>query len=591
MEPRIATLLGDSSTRERITLDPLLLLPPLSVPPRAHPVEPTPAADDAHGQAQRRSEHGPDAQQASGVHSRQRAGAPLAKVLNDEASAHLPLQPRPAQLAATPAPFSGRLSDILLDPSQEHQNKRRRVDQDPPHALTGSENSLLRLPELPQLPKKPSRRPRIPPLLQGLHQPPPLPQGRLFPPITGEAGAFGRDISERGIIRSPADVEKTKEKEAPTASEPSSSRAGSSKPKKNNGTLTSRPASDKENQAKDSGAGDKDNGGKQVRRRRTKWSEQETKDLLLGVKRFGIGSWKQILQCEDFNLGQRTAVDLKDRFRTLCPGEGLKMRPPQQKRASGGEGNGASQDSATLPISTQDEQSSQEVPAASKTARKVRSDREQKLTADLADLGIDGPFAKSTRRQRREFTEIDDENLLKGYERHNARPGLLWRSIRDDPDLGFAVRQPTDLRDRFRIRYPDKYVEAGKKPKQKTERKVDERQAEETAPPAAPTPTASRPEEDDGIAAQSLIPTTAPAERSFRPQPMMQSMLGTFRQTVDELPDFMSEDGDIGNRSPITLSRHIFDWADANPSIMHSNAASAGAPTVASITADMGVNL
>ncbi|PVH97603.1 hypothetical protein DM02DRAFT_468471, partial [Periconia macrospinosa] len=50
-------------------------------------------------------------------------------------------------------------------------------------------------------------------------------------------------------------------------------------------------------------------------RKRNKWSEQETKDLLVGVSRFGIGNWKKILQCPDFTFNQRTAVDLKDRFR------------------------------------------------------------------------------------------------------------------------------------------------------------------------------------------------------------------------------------------------------------------------------------
>ncbi|KAF2727350.1 hypothetical protein EJ04DRAFT_389381, partial [Polyplosphaeria fusca] len=50
-------------------------------------------------------------------------------------------------------------------------------------------------------------------------------------------------------------------------------------------------------------------------RKRNKWSEQETQDLLRGVSKFGIGNWKKILQCPEFAFNQRTTVDLKDRFR------------------------------------------------------------------------------------------------------------------------------------------------------------------------------------------------------------------------------------------------------------------------------------
>ncbi|KAF2839132.1 hypothetical protein M501DRAFT_923224, partial [Patellaria atrata CBS 101060] len=48
---------------------------------------------------------------------------------------------------------------------------------------------------------------------------------------------------------------------------------------------------------------------------RRRWTEQETKDLLHGVAKFGIGSWKKILACEEYNFNGRSAVDLKDRFR------------------------------------------------------------------------------------------------------------------------------------------------------------------------------------------------------------------------------------------------------------------------------------
>ena len=41
---------------------------------------------------------------------------------------------------------------------------------------------------------------------------------------------------------------------------------------------------------------------------------------------------------------------------------------------------------------------------------------------------IHGPFLKSGRRERREFSEEDDKNLLKGFKRY----GPIWHKMRDD---------------------------------------------------------------------------------------------------------------------------------------------------------------
>ena len=239
--------------------------------------------------------------------------APLAHLLNNDITAlynshqqHAGYLPQNASAAA----FSGKLVDLLLDPAdvpnshrRTESNQQQHGDANMPSAVGPAENHLIQLPKPPQLPKQTTKRPRIPPLLQGLHQPPPLPPAeRLFPPITEN-------------VRAETDVagqEKQKDDAEPTTTVPA---------KQVNTTL----CVDVEQT---------ESAKKTKVRKRRKWSDEETKDLLVGVSRFGIGSWKKILQCEEFQFHGRTAVDLKDRFRVCCPGEGLKARKDARKDRS-----------------------------------------------------------------------------------------------------------------------------------------------------------------------------------------------------------------------------------------------------------------
>ncbi|MCJ1356485.1 MAG: hypothetical protein MMC33_006480 [Icmadophila ericetorum] len=60
-------------------------------------------------------------------------------------------------------------------------------------------------------------------------------------------------------------------------------------------------------------------------RPRLKWTEEETRDLLRGVETFGMGKWKKILTHSGFGFApERTAVDLKDRYRT-CQANSLTL--------------------------------------------------------------------------------------------------------------------------------------------------------------------------------------------------------------------------------------------------------------------------
>lgn len=62
-----------------------------------------------------------------------------------------------------------------------------------------------------------------------------------------------------------------------------------------------------------------------------KWTQPETDDLLRGVAKHGVGRWADILRDPEYHFVGRTAVDLKDRFRTCCPD---KLRPRPQGSSS-----------------------------------------------------------------------------------------------------------------------------------------------------------------------------------------------------------------------------------------------------------------
>lgn len=184
-----------------------------------------------------------------------KSAVPIAEVLNVEKAPD-----------TTPKSLSGILSE-------EAPKKKRKVDG----------NELLTLPKPQPQVKKSTKRQRIPPLLQGLHQPPP--NAGLFPPITGDG--FQASIKDRTVLESPKTTRVT-EAERPSQQNEGEDELQAERRKP--------PAS-----------------SSRIRGKRRKWTEQETKDLLTGVARFGIGSWKKILQCPDFEFNSRTAVDLKDR--------------------------------------------------------------------------------------------------------------------------------------------------------------------------------------------------------------------------------------------------------------------------------------
>lgn len=509
-----------------------------------------------------------------------KSGAPIAQVLNDTNPIQDASNSSSASHVSQAAPFSGKLADLLLNtPDRLRTSEWRRTEhQYEEPSRTAGENPVFKLPQLPQLPTKTTERARIPPLLQGLHQPPPLPpSGRLFPPITDGASGFEQGICDRinsANTSHEAWSKASKDSVSSRTAEPNDSTDvdGEHDRGDQDETPSAKPVSTQDEDLPSPPAVDGSEPQaapqKQKGKKRKRWSDDETRDLLLGVSRFGIGKWKRILQCPDYTFHERTAVDLKDRFRVCCPPEGSKRRGHRRQDDETGE-------ITTLLKATDQSEAGAERPSnESSTPEDVSgqlAEDELRVThPTLAQLGINTPFAKSTRRPRRGFTSRDDENLRKGFEKY----GAMWHLMRDDRELGFGTRHATDLRDRFRIRFRQIYAQAGYKirPKVRTRRdqKEDSSKPSDTAPSQEPKESRKRSHVEDSVPEVTVSDVT---ERFLVPASSAKQQLPyTFYQTDPGPFSF----GDVSSGMPpdkddfsnIVLNRNILQWADANNFLM-----------------------
>jgi hypothetical protein len=427
-----------------------------------------------------------------------KSGAPIAEVLNQ----------------VSPVVKHAQRAE---DTEEADDRKRRKID----------DTTMRTLPKPAPAAKQKSTNKRhfLPPLLVPLHEPPP--DAGLIPSMTTEG------------IRRPLDKAPSREE---LHAEQHPQHAGctlvaSVKPIETETTKKTTANATKAAQAAKS------------RRARHTWNEEETSDLLRGVAKFGIGNWKKILECSEYKFQSRTAVDLKDRFRTCCPEEYRKVgstteKPPPLLKSPPKLAKVVQEDTTQKPR----RKKSSEGPSGEKASK-----FEHKLPDELARLGIEGPFPKAQRRTRRGFTNEEDAAILRGFEKYGAK----WTKIQSDPTLGLTSRSRTDLRDRFRNRFPNKFIETGHKFKQKDGLSRDN-------------------DEEDGSSVDiarpsSVVQTTslqAPAVQEIGTSQQMPS-LRLLTAPSDDSNFFTDFGGDITPDSderegPITLSRNIFDWADQN---------------------------
>ncbi|KAF1365760.1 hypothetical protein EJ07DRAFT_150258 [Lizonia empirigonia] len=553
MEPRITTLL-DQSPYRKFTLDPSVLISSSSVAARHN--EPASGVDEAHSNRDLWG-HNDHVESRVKASSQTHSGAPLARVLNDPATSSQSYQHTSGRQTPQHAAFHIRNDDAGVGSAATSPDARRRDEAHNAAGISVSDVSLIQLPKPPQVPRKTAKRPRIPPLLQGLHQPPPLPpKNRLFPPITSDRSGLVSDVGDRfslGNAYAASSTEELAQARVPhhkeydvkphdtrqlavvhrTQNEPSEFLEPAAGPGVEPPLVTPTPS--------------RAPGQSKAPRKRKWWSQKETEDLLTGVSRFGIGRWKQILGCKDFHFQGRTSVDLKDRFRVCRPGEGLKPRKVAASKESANAISGGSAQRNSGPSTSALTGNAQEfsvLPVQRRASEEPGvQDANGQATVDKTE--VYGPFLKSNRRARREFSDTDDKNLLKGFKRH----GPVWRALRDDFELGFGMRHPTDLRDRFRTRYPDLFAQAGFKLKAKGERALKAKAGENKA---------KTPDQPDKPSTQTIACTTPKAAPVTTA-----SQLDPTRPTFDLLTFDDSDD----SPSPIILNRNILQWADSNPSL------------------------
>ncbi|KAL6237087.1 hypothetical protein BDW75DRAFT_94657 [Aspergillus navahoensis] len=208
-----------------------------------------------------------------------------------------------------------------------------------------------------------------------------------------------------------------------------------------------------------------------------KWTDEETVALLRGVMKCGIGNWKEVLAQDESSFNKRTASNLKDRFRVCCPcayrasdpNEAIQhLRDALAKTLARIEGDPSATPSLTHSGSSSSFSSldtgqntpehhsqSDSVPESNQTL----PNKSELATAIGVLSVISEPYtpAKARRRSRRPFTAAEDEALLKGYAVH----GFQWTLIQQDKELNLGHRRATDLRDRFRTKFPHAYRDGG----------------------------------------------------------------------------------------------------------------------------------
>ncbi|EFR02507.1 MYB DNA-binding domain-containing protein [Nannizzia gypsea CBS 118893] len=399
-------------------------------------------------------------------------------------------------------PYSSFKQEVL-------PRKRRQADQ---YADTFGDHLQLPIPKNQKQIQK--QRPPFGPLtiLNGLNEPPP--NAALFPPIepNGPPNIPTCDIQEVPTLINGSSIQDNGERKHRQLVE-ANEKTGADKDRilgnaSSQETPALMPGAGQSVELPDNEDDLKFNGGvapkPQRRKRARKWTDEETYDLLRGVVRCGVGNWAVILAQTDLHFNDRTSANLKDRFRVCCSwayepnGEPPALADNANNERSGKiflpdprktmgvvepipltgstsalqklTGNTPSTAPGFLPTSTffsgtETPITPEKYPATQVSHRKTYppargSDAlSRKTKSTLIALGLPDPDAivKANRRSRRPFTQAEDEALLKGYAVH----GFQWTLIRQDKHLNLMHRKATDLRDRFRTKFPNAYREGG----------------------------------------------------------------------------------------------------------------------------------
>jgi len=186
------------------------------------------------------------------------------------------------------------------------------------------------------------------------------------------------------------------------------------------------------------------------RRKRVKWSTAETVDLIAGCTKHGVGNWTRVLKDPEYHFLSRSSIDLKDRYVHMHSLSALSLAKFSRFRT-------------IFPDAY-----AELYPGSTSHLTKIKGFKDKNSRKSTAidwtasyPMLLDQPsqLPKVKRKDRCHFTQEEDDNLLAGFEKH----GASWSKIREDLLCHLDHRRATDLRDRFRNAFPDKYLAAGYK--------------------------------------------------------------------------------------------------------------------------------
>lgn len=351
-------------------------------------------------------------------------------------------------------------------------NKRPRLDYD--DVAANDEYRHLPLPSQKEAQHAGRTKPLLPAMVTGLHEPPPT--AALLPSMA----------TEKMLSKSPKKDSRLQVEPAGTGN---ARRTQGRPPERmlNSPEITNMPlpprvntliaANEQEIKGPRPAETKKKEPSAKSRRTPKRWTEGETEQLMQGVRKHGIGKWKQILADPDLKFDRRSSVDLKDRFRVRLPDAyrdrdmAVDEKSTVQVIVEPGESNDSAQefpssntpkssrqtDQRTFPGSLLSTSEQGPQPASGSTLPNATPDE------DVAPGSA--VVSKIQRRKRRPWTTVEDNDLLRGVQRH----GFQWTMIHDDASLNLSHRKATDLRDRIRNMFPDGYKNAGTRSTSKKE--------------------------------------------------------------------------------------------------------------------------
>ena len=317
-------------------------------------------------------------------------------------------------------------------------------------------------------------KPLLPAMVTGLHEPPPT--AALLPSMATEKMLSRSPKKDSRLQIEPSGISQARRGQGRPPERMVNSPEITTMPLVSNVNTLAKPTEQEAKVTRPTEPKQKETNSKS-RRTPKRWTEEETDQLMRGVRKHGIGKWKQILADPDLQFDRRSSVDLKDRFRVKMP-DAYRDR----EMVSGDKSainftlepdrtNDSTQDFSNRNAAKENSQSSPHMYPITPSSTAEEAPRPTTTSTipicppqeDAAPSLI--PLSKNQRRKRRPWTTVEDNDLMRGVQRH----GFQWTMIHDDPTLNLSHRKATDLRDRIRNMFPDGYKNAGTRSSSKKE--------------------------------------------------------------------------------------------------------------------------